>query len=292
MPQPYGKAVMTDGGAALLCKAQAGKIKIEFTRVVTGSGVYSTTEKTLEALQARSALKEQKNSYPLSGIEIMSDHTIKVTALVTNQNPVNNAVLVNEGYYINEMGLYAKGQGDSEEILFCVTTTVATGDYMPAYNGNSPAQIVQDYFITISNTANVVVDVQNGAVALAVDLNAIKKKTDRFTTEEAGYLSGVRLPIQDQIDTLLLYGPPDTYMPPGSTLFVTDEVESSFRAAAFVNLEIRASPDKLDSLGLVRNEGTSEEIAADGSGTISGKITVAEKPESDAVFFAPINQNQ
>ena len=63
MPQPFNNAVMTNGGARLLTSAQAGEIKIEFTRSATGSGIYTEAEKKLAALQARTELKERKNSY-------------------------------------------------------------------------------------------------------------------------------------------------------------------------------------------------------------------------------------
>ena len=53
MPQPFENAVLTNGGAHLITRAQAGEIRIEFTRIVVGSGVYSTEEKTIESLQAR-----------------------------------------------------------------------------------------------------------------------------------------------------------------------------------------------------------------------------------------------
>ena len=46
MPQPFNNAVMTNGGANLLTRAQAGEIKIEFTRIVVGNGSY-TAEKQL-----------------------------------------------------------------------------------------------------------------------------------------------------------------------------------------------------------------------------------------------------
>lgn len=62
MPQPFNNAVMTNGGARLLTRAQAGEIKIEFTRIVTGSGTYTAAEKELAALQARTALKAQKTA--------------------------------------------------------------------------------------------------------------------------------------------------------------------------------------------------------------------------------------
>lgn len=53
MPQPFNNAVMTDAGARLLTRAQAGEIKIEFTRIATGNGVYAASEKTLSALQKK-----------------------------------------------------------------------------------------------------------------------------------------------------------------------------------------------------------------------------------------------
>ncbi|MCM1412359.1 MAG: hypothetical protein NC305_17715, partial [Lachnospiraceae bacterium] len=62
MPQPFNNAVMTNGGARLLTRAQAGEIKIEFTRLSTGNGSYTAAEKTLANLQMRTALKSLKNS--------------------------------------------------------------------------------------------------------------------------------------------------------------------------------------------------------------------------------------
>ena len=134
MPQPFNNAVMTNAGARLLTRAQAGEVKIQFTRIATGNGTYSAAEKTLAALQARTALKTQKNSYPLSDIDIFSDYSVKVTALITNKDPVTGNILVTQGYYINEMGLYAKPEGaeDSAEVLYSVTVTAGeNGDFMP-----------------------------------------------------------------------------------------------------------------------------------------------------------------
>lgn len=45
MPQPFNNAVMTNAGARLLTRAQAGEIKIEFTRIATGNGSYTAQEK-------------------------------------------------------------------------------------------------------------------------------------------------------------------------------------------------------------------------------------------------------
>ncbi len=157
MPQPFNNAVMTNAGARLLTRAQAGEIKIEFTRIAVGNGNYTAAEKTLDALQKRTALKSLKNSYTLSDVDVFSDYSVKVTALITNQDPVTGQTLVNAGYYINEMGLFAKVKDGaaSTEVLYSITTTAGdNGDFMPPYNGYNPAQITQDYFANLQPTYN------------------------------------------------------------------------------------------------------------------------------------------
>ena len=179
MPQPFNNAVMTNAGARLLTRAQAGEIKIEFTRIAVGDGNYTAAEKTLEALQKQTALKSLKNSYTLSDIEVFSDYSVKVTALITNQDPVTGQTLVNAGYYINEMGLFAKVKDstDSTEVLYSITTTTGdNGDFMPPYNGYNPAQITQDYFATVNNSAEITI-VSTGAALLAEDANKIRDDT-------------------------------------------------------------------------------------------------------------------
>lgn len=180
MPQPYNNAVMTDAGAMLLTQAQAGKITIEFTRMVTGNGSYTAQEKTLAALQKRTALKAQKNSYTLSDIDIFSEHSVKVTALITNQDPVTRETLVSAGYYINEVGLYAKPKGKSDgEVLYSIAITAGeNGDFMPPYNGYNPAQITQDFFVTVDNSATVTIK-STGAALLVEDANKLRDDTTK-----------------------------------------------------------------------------------------------------------------
>lgn len=193
MPQPFHNAVMTNAGARLLSRAQTGEIKIEFTRIAVGDGSYLPEEKTLGALQKRTTLKSLKNSYTLSNIDTFSDHSVKVTALITNQNPVTGQTLVTAGYYINEMGLFAKikGGADSTEVLYSITTTTGdNGDFMPPYNGYNPAQIIQDYFATVNNSAEITIQMNTGAVALVEDLDATYQKAAGYTDQKIADLIG------------------------------------------------------------------------------------------------------
>lgn len=199
MPQPFNNAVMTNGGARLLTKAQAGGAVIMFTRMAVGDGVYAEEEKGLSALQGRDGLKSLKNSYRLSSKEVQSEHCVKVTALIANQDPASGECLVHNGYFINEIGLYAKEQdgGDDTEVLYSIAVTSGeNGDFMPPFNGFSAAQIIQEYYVTVSNSAQVTVQTA-GAPALAQDLEALKKyvqesvnRIDSTLQQMAGILYG------------------------------------------------------------------------------------------------------
>lgn len=168
MPQPYNHAAITDTGMSLLNKAQAGQCAIQFTRMATGDGVYESTEKAASALQKRTGLKSEKNSYPLSSSDYIPAGGVKLTALITNQDPSTGETLVNEGYFINEIGLFAREKGEEEntEVLYSIATAVEDGDYMPAYNGSNPVQIVQEYRTMVSRDVEVSVR-YSGAVMLA-----------------------------------------------------------------------------------------------------------------------------
>lgn len=179
MPQPFNDAVMTNDGAALLAKATAGECTIEFVRLAVGSGSYSAAEKAIAAMQSRKALKSERNSYAFSDKTRVSEYALKLTALITNQNPITQEAIVTEGYYINEMGVYAKEKNadNATEILFSVVVTAgSTGDYMPPYSGLSPAQITQDYYVTVNNSAQAIVNTA-GAALLAEDANKIEDDT-------------------------------------------------------------------------------------------------------------------
>lgn len=179
MPQPFNNAVMTNAGAALLTRAQAGQIKIKFVKMVTGNGSYTDSEKTLAALQARTALKSLKNEYSFSDYFVFSEKSVKLTALITNYDSVAQRALVTSGYYINEIGLYAKADGaaDSTAVLYSIAVTSGVnGDFMPPYNGYNPANITQDYYATVDNSANINVNT-SGAALLAEDANVITDDT-------------------------------------------------------------------------------------------------------------------
>lgn len=216
MLQPFNRAVMTNAGAHLLTRAQAGETAIQFTRVVTGNGVYGQDEKDISALQELTELKSQKNSYPISKITIFSESSVKITSYITNQDPLTGEALVDIGYHINEMGLYAKEKdGDSStEVLYSVTTIAGdNGDFMPPYNGYNPAQIIQDYIVTVNNTADVTIQTGIGAVALAEDLEALQRSVTELTANMTPHFFGTKEELDAAIEDL----------PVGTIVFLPDD---------------------------------------------------------------------
>ena len=177
MPQPYERAVLTNQGEKLLAKAAAGQGQIEYVCMAVGCGVYDVPEKECDVLKGREALKEEKNRYAFSCMNL-EDKVVRLTALLTNQDPVTSAGLVTEGYYINEVGIFAKEKGtdNSTAILYsmCVTASnTGMGDYMPEYNGRNRSEITQDYILSVDDSVEIYVNMI-GAVALAEDVEHYK----------------------------------------------------------------------------------------------------------------------
>lgn len=172
MPQFYERAVMTNAGVSLLARAMSEGVSVEFTAMVVGNGSYTPAEKQPSALRERNALKSLQVSYTPSAVIRDSDNSVRVSALLTNVDPETEEAIVTSGFYINEIGIMAQPSDHAiNPILFSISVTAATqGDYMPAYTGDNPAQIVQGYVTAISNQAEITVDLPVAAFALATDL--------------------------------------------------------------------------------------------------------------------------
>lgn len=178
MAQFYA-AVMTNDGAALLAAAIAGTAKIEFTTLVAGDGEYTEGERAVSALQQRTALKSQKQSVAFSSIVVESDTSVHLTAALDNEELL-------AGYYVNEVGLYAVDALNPDAVPVLYSISVAqVADYMPPYNGLTPTTIVQEYYATVDNSANVTIEAGAGAYALADDLADQVAKEAAFETAQA-----------------------------------------------------------------------------------------------------------
>lgn len=206
MPQPYGQAVLTYKGEELLAKSTAGQCLIEYVCMVTGDGIYSIEEKQHTKLKKRESLKREKNRYAFSSAKL-EKNAVRLTALLTNQDPVTSEGLVDEGYYINEIGIYARESGtDNAAILYSICLTASDtgiGDYMPAYAGHNRAEITQEYILYIGSNTNITVNM-TGAVALAEDvqaaIDAVRQQAAEALSDHAGDKSNPHNVTKEQME--------------------------------------------------------------------------------------------
>ena len=178
MPQPFSDAIITTAGAVLLQRVELGQASLEVVKIVVGDGVYSAAERTPANLKARTALKSKRNEYTPSSVTVTSEDSIKITALISNLDPVTEQPIITSGYFINEVGVICKenGGGSDTECLYCIAiTTGNTGDYMPAYAGGGAAQITQDIYLTVGNAATTYVNAA-GAAFLATEGQNLKTR--------------------------------------------------------------------------------------------------------------------
>lgn len=166
----FNNAIMTTGGAALLAATTVGTARLKFTKLVTGSGIYTDQEKTRGSLQDRTSLKAQKQEFPFSSITMASETCVKLVALISN-------AALSTGYYVNEVGIYAVDEldEDADPVLYSIAIA-NVADYLPPYNGLTPSTITQEYFATVDNALEVTIQTKTGAVALVEDLEALETK--------------------------------------------------------------------------------------------------------------------
>lgn len=176
----FGSAVITDAGAALLASVMVGSKQMEFTALTVGDGTYSAVDKTVTAMQAMTALKNQRLSFPFSSVTPSSSTSVCLKAVVSN-------ITVTSGFYINEVGIWAKDATDenADPILYSIVVA-NTADYLPAYNGSTPSTIEQDWYTTLSNTATATISVSSSVYALASDFENFK---NNIATVEASVIA-------------------------------------------------------------------------------------------------------
>ena len=165
MAEFYGSA-MTDLGATLLADAMAGTAQIQFTALKTGDGTYTEEERSRTALQARTALKSLKQSTTFTSIERQATSRVVLDAIVSNEELL-------AGYYVREVGIYAKDASDpsATPILYAIAVAKAA-DYMPPYDGLMPTTITEKFITTVDNSAEITIET-TGAYAAASDLGNV-----------------------------------------------------------------------------------------------------------------------
>ncbi len=164
----FHAAVTTDAGIALSADLLTGE-QIIFTKLVTGSGSYDEEEMTRHQLQKVTQIKEPRQEFEFSKISKETDSCILLKTLISNAD-------LTEGYRMTEIGVYAKKQGEEGDGILYSISVAKEADFLPRYNGLAAVEIVEEYYITVSDAAEVLLQAGSSAAVLAEDLEALKKE--------------------------------------------------------------------------------------------------------------------
>lgn len=146
--------VLTDLGKALAAKVEAGKCKLQFTKMKVGDGSPSFIESMTD-------LASPKKVLDLSAVTPNDKGTCDVEAVITNAD-------LDKGFYLKEIGLFATDP-DVGEILYCVATA-GDADYIQAKGGATVLSIALHMTIAIKSIDDVVTDVDTKGLVTATDL--------------------------------------------------------------------------------------------------------------------------
>ena len=181
----YSRATLTDAGVVIARRMMDDdSLHLTFTGIASGDGQYSTGED----LAAKTALKSQKQFFPLSSKKVTSDQVVQLKYVLSNINPDGTPLTV--GYYVREVGIFAQVGLEAAVLYAIAVADENTADYMPEYNELQPSTITMDWFLTVANTENISIAASTTAYALASDLAETNDEVATKLTAQGGDASG------------------------------------------------------------------------------------------------------
>ena len=175
----WSNATMTDVGAALQAKVNAGKTKLTFTKIKVGSGVNATNPLALTDVISS---KWETTNFVVK----LEGRIVSVDTVITNTG-------IHEAFRMSEIGLFAQDP-DKGEILYAYLTDPEP-DRMPAESGSVVVSQELTIGMVFSNTGNVSLTVNIGALVTREQLTeAVKQHNTDISSHP---------PITDQIKAIL-----------------------------------------------------------------------------------------
>ena len=166
----WSNATMTDVGAALQAKVNAGKTKLTFTKIKVGSGVNATNPLALTDVISS---KWETTNFVVK----LEGKIVSVDTVITNTG-------VHEAFRMSEIGLFAQDP-DKGEILYAYLTDPEP-DRMPAESGSVVVSQELTIGMLFSNTGNVSLTVNMGALVTREQLTeAVKQHNTDISSHPA-----------------------------------------------------------------------------------------------------------
>ena len=172
----WSNATMTDVGADLQAKVNAGKTKLTFTKIKVGSGVNETNPLVLT--DVISSKWETTNFVVKQEGKIVS-----VDTFITNTG-------IHEAFRMSEIGLFAQDP-DKGEVLYAYLTDPEP-DRMPAEGGSVVVSQELTIGMVFSNTGNVSLTVNMGALVTHEQLTEAVKQHNDDANAHGGLLQKVK----------------------------------------------------------------------------------------------------
>ena len=166
----WSNATMTDVGANLQAKVNAGKTKLTFTKIKVGSGVNSTNPLALTDV--------------ISSKWETTNFVVKLEGKIVSVNTVITNTGIHEAFRMSEIGLFAQDP-DKGEILYAYLTDPEP-DRMPAESGAVVVSQELTIGMVFSNTGNVSLTVNMGALVTREQLTeAVKQHNTDISSHPA-----------------------------------------------------------------------------------------------------------
>lgn len=166
----WSNATMTEVGAALQAKVNAGKTKLTFTKIKVGSGVNATNPLVLTDVISS---KWETTNFVVK----LEGKIVSVDTVITNTG-------VHEAFRMSEIGLFAQDP-DKGEILYAYLTDPEP-DRMPAESGSIVVSQELTIGMVFSNTGNVSLTVNMGALVTREQLTeAVKQHNTDISSHPA-----------------------------------------------------------------------------------------------------------
>ena len=172
----WSNATMTDVGADLQAKVNAGKTKLTFTKIKVGSGVNATNPLALTDIISS---KWETTNFVVK----QEGKIVSVDTFITNTG-------IHEAFRMSEIGLFAQDP-DKGEILYAYLTDPEP-DRMPAEGGSVVVSQELTIGMVFSNTGNVSLTVNMGALVTHEQLTEAVKQHNDDTNAHGGLLQNLK----------------------------------------------------------------------------------------------------
>lgn len=172
----WSNATMTDVGADLQAKVNAGKTKLTFTKIKVGSGVNATNPLALTDVISS---KWETTNFVVK----QEGKVVSVDTFITNNG-------ITEAFRMSEIGLFAQDP-DKGEVLYAYLTDPEP-DRMPAEGGSVVVSQELTIGMVFSNTGNVSLTVNMGALVTHEQLTEAVKQHNDDTNAHGGLLQNLK----------------------------------------------------------------------------------------------------